>query len=56
MELESDNIGLLPYNFDPEYLVEEINSRQYFSRNLINITHLLHRYLMVFFSCRRTNI
>jgi hypothetical protein len=29
MEIESDNIGLVSYNFDPEYLVEEINSRQY---------------------------
>ena len=28
MNRESDNIGLVPYNFDPEYLVEEINNRQ----------------------------
>jgi len=25
-EWESDNMGLVPYNFDPEYLVEEIKS------------------------------
>jgi hypothetical protein len=24
-----DNMGLVPYNFDPEYLVEEINNRQH---------------------------
>ena len=28
MNKEADNIGLVPYNFDPEYLVEEINNRQ----------------------------
>jgi predicted O-linked N-acetylglucosamine transferase (SPINDLY family) len=27
MNMESYNMGLLPYNFDPEYSVDEINSR-----------------------------
>jgi hypothetical protein len=29
MNRESDNMGLVPYNFDPEYMVEEINSPQH---------------------------
>lgn len=29
MNSESDNMGSVNYNFDPEYSVEEINSRQH---------------------------
>ena len=29
MNMESNNMGLVPYNFDPECLVEEINSHQH---------------------------
>jgi hypothetical protein len=28
MNIESDNMGLVTYNCDPEYSEEEINSRQ----------------------------
>jgi len=29
MNRKSDNMCLVPYNFDPEYSVEEINSSQH---------------------------
>lgn len=29
MNREPDNMSLVPQNFDPEYLVEEINNRQH---------------------------
>jgi hypothetical protein len=30
MDRESDNICLVPYNFEPKYSVEETDSRHYF--------------------------
>ena len=29
-----DNMGLVPYDFDPEFLAEEYNSRQYLITDL----------------------
>jgi hypothetical protein len=29
MNRESDNLGAVPYNFDPEYSIEKTNSRQH---------------------------
>ena len=37
MNRESDNMGLVPYNFDPEYMVEEINSPQHWWNNRATI-------------------
>jgi hypothetical protein len=33
MNRESENMGLVPYNFDPEYSVEEISHKQLIAEN-----------------------
>ena len=47
MNRESDNMGFVPYNFDPEYLIEEINSREHLEHNrspfLYDSSHFLER-------------
>jgi len=40
MNRESDQTDLVPYNFDPEYLVEEITSSAFKRRNNHTITSL----------------